>query len=401
MRPPRDAPSLGPRSARPRWLLTACARIGLGALVVLGVVFNRSDAPGLLAFLPYAIVGSLLVIRRPRHLIGWLLLLMAAGFGIVDHPVEVSAAAIATGTAPWLPLLAWLATMAGIELFAGLAVLSAVFPTGALPGGGIGRATRAALGLIAGVALLQAVDPAFSVVLPDGTTVVIHNPIGIAPGWPGWSVLDGPAYVVALGGIIVCIVGLLVRFRRAGAVERQQDLWLLASLALVAVGVAFGFVGGTLVDPAAAWIWIPAVFAFPLPPIAIGIAITRYRLYDIDRIVSRTISYAIVSAILALVFGGVILLLSAALASFTQGQTVAVAASTLAAFAIFQPVLRRVQRVVDRRFNRARYDAERTVAAFADRLRDEIDLDHLTLGVTEAVQRSLAPTSVGVWVRDR
>lgn len=140
----------------------AGGRIGLGAIVVLGVILNLSNVPGLLAFLPNAIVGSLLVIRQPGHLIGWLLLLMAAGFSIVGHPIEVSAVAIATGKAPWLPVEAWLGTMVAIGLFGGLALLSAVFPSGALPSGGVGRTTRVAFALIVGMALLQALDPAYS-----------------------------------------------------------------------------------------------------------------------------------------------------------------------------------------------------------------------------------------------
>ena len=152
--------------------------------------------------------------------------------------------AIATGQTAWLPLLAWIGTMSGIGLFAGMAVLAAVFPTGALPAGRIGRITRFALALIGAIALLQAVDPAFATTLADGSVFVVHNPIGIAPEWSGWALFDdGQVYVFVLLGIVICVVGLVIRFRRSSGIERQQDRWLLASLALVAVAVFIGFPG--------------------------------------------------------------------------------------------------------------------------------------------------------------
>jgi hypothetical protein len=377
------------------------AAVALGAIILLGVFLNLSNVVGLPPFLTYAIVGSLLVVRQPRHLIGWLLLVMAAGFSIVGRGVQVTEALIATGWAPLLPLLAWTGTMAAIGLFAGMALLSAVFPTGALPGGGAGRMTRVGLALIAGVGLLQAVDPAFSVPMPDGTTIVTYNPIGIAPDWPGWSLLDGPAYLVVLGGLAICVVGLLHRFRRAGGSERQQFKWLLASLALIVIAVAFGFVGGALVDPQGAWIWVPALVTFSLPPIAIGVAIMRYRLYDIDRIISRTIAYVGVTLVLFAIFAAVNLTLQWALDPLIGGGSVAVAASTLAVAALFNPVRNRLQNVVDRRFNRARRDAELTAGRFAGRLRDQLDLDALGIELTNAAVGAVEPAAATFWLRQR
>jgi hypothetical protein len=376
------------------------ARIALGAFLILGVAANLSyPLPGLLPFLSYGLVGSLLVVRRPGHPIGWLLILMAIGFSIVFRPSDVVSWAIAAGHATWLPLLAWIGAMSGIGLFTGMALLAAVFPTGAMPSGGIGRITRAALALIGVIGLVQAVDPAFATTLADGTPVVIVNPVGIAPEWSGWSLLDGPAYVVVLLALSICVVGLVVRFRRATGIERQQDRWLLASLALIAIAVSIGFVGMFLVGPETAWIWFPALLAFPLPPIAIGIAIMRYRLYEIDRLVSRTISYGAVSATLLAVYAGMILLLQGPLGAITGGDTVAVAASTLAAAALFQPVRRRIQGAVDHRFNRAGYDAERTVAGLASRLRDQMDLPVVSRAVVDAVVASVEPTGANLWLR--
>jgi divalent metal cation (Fe/Co/Zn/Cd) transporter len=136
-----------------------------------------------------------------------------------------------------------------------------------------------------------------------------------------------------------------------------------------------------------------------LMPIAIGVAVLRYRLYEIDRIISRTIGWALVTGVLVAVFAGTVVGLQAILTGFTQGQTLAVAASTLIAFVLFQPVRRRVQSVVDRRFNRARYDAEGTAAAFAERQRDQVDIAGLKVDLTGTIDSALHPRALGVWIR--
>ncbi len=134
-------------------------------------------------------------------------------------------------------------------------------------------------------------------------------------------------------------------------------------------------------------------------PIAIEIAILRYRLYEIDRIISRTIGWALVTGILVAVFVAVVLTLQALLAGFTQGETLAVAASTLAAFALFQPLRRRIQVAVDRRFDRARYDGEQLVGAFGDRLRDEVELDAIRAEIPATIDLAVRPRQVGLWLR--
>jgi hypothetical protein len=133
--------------------------------------------------------------------------------------------------------------------------------------------------------------------------------------------------------------------------------------------------------------------------VAIGIAILRHRLYDIDRVISRTLGYAVISGVLTIVFVGVILILTSVLARFTEGQTIAVAASTLAVFALFQPVRRSVQRTVDRRFDRAGFDADQTVRALSGRLRNDIDLTTVTGDVVDAAVVAVHPASASVWLR--
>ena len=192
---------------------------------------------------------------------------------------------------------------------------------------------------------------------------------------------------------MICVGSLFVRFRRSGAVERQQVKWfLLANAAfLVTLVVAFA----TFNDAA----FVLALVAASGIPIAAGIAILRYRLWDIDRIVSRTVSWAVISAALVAVFIAGVLALQTVLAGLTQAPTLAVAASTLFAFALFQPLRRRVQRVVDRRFDRARIDAERTAQGFGARLRDEVAIDTIAADLHTTVDRSVRPSTQGLWLR--
>jgi hypothetical protein len=196
--------------------------------------------------------------------------------------------------------------------------------------------------------------------------------------------------------LVTAVAAVVVRFRRARGIERQQLKWFVAANVLFAVLMLASFLDGatepTVFD-------IGAFVSLSFPPLAIGIAVLRYRLYEIDRIISRTLGWAIVTGILVAVFAGHVVGLQALLAGFTQGQTLAVAGSTLVAFALFQPVRRRVQRAVDRRFDRARYDGERIAQAFAARLRGEVDLDAAQTALASTAASALQPSSAGVWLR--
>ena len=181
------------------------------------------------------------------------------------------------------------------------------------------------------------------------------------------------AAVTVVAALVGAALSVIVRYRRSGGVERQQLKWLLA-VASVAV-VAFTAASVVNDEAVSNVLYLVGFAAVPALPVAIGIAILRYHLYDIDHIISRTVSWALITAVLVAVFVGGVLGLQAALAGVvTQAPTLAVAASTLAAFALFQPIRGRVQRAVDRRFDRARYDSQRTVDAFADSLRSNVDL---------------------------
>jgi len=185
-----------------------------------------------------------------------------------------------------------------------------------------------------------------------------------------------------------------MRFRASRGVVRQQLKWFLAAVFVLVASTAVAMTGSDEAN-------IGFLIGIGLVPIAIGIAILRYRLYDIDRLISRTIGWALVTGILAAVFVSVVLVLQALLAGFTQGETLAVAASTLAAFALFQPVRRRIQVAVDRRFDRARYDGQRTVDAFAERLRDEVELASIEREALGTVDETVRPVHAGLWLRSR
>ena len=171
--------------------------------------------------------------------------------------------------------------------------------------------------------------------------------------------------------------------------------WFVASVALVAVAML------TLAAQTTEWAWAFLMLAVALLPIAIGIAVLRYRLYEIDRIISRTIGWAIVTGLLVGAFALLVLGLTSVVEPITGGNTLAIAASTLVVAALFNPVRTRVQRAVDRRFDRSRYDGERLLAAFGERLRDEVDLGAISADVLATVDAAVRPTSAGLWLRER
>ena len=212
------------------------------------------------------------------------------------------------------------------------------------------------------------------------------------------ALIDVGDVLTGLGIVAVSVLGaaaVVVRYRRGTQVERQQLRWFLAAVLLAVIPIAVSpqqGIGGPI------WLLVAAV-GLLLVPISVGIAVTRYRLYEIDRLISRTIGWALVSGLLVAVFAALVVGLQGLLAGFTQGQTLAVAASTLVAFALFQPLRRRVQRAVDHRFDRARYDGDRIVASFAERLRAEVDLVEVVDGMRATVEATVRPGSAGVWLR--
>jgi hypothetical protein len=225
----------------------------------------------------------------------------------------------------------------------------------------------------------------------------LRTPFGVHP-----AAVSDTAIAVGLAGLLGCVVlavwSLLVRARRGTSVERQQIKWLAYAGCLVAATLAPSTILSLSTGTAARIAEGALMVAIVTVPVAVAVAVLKYRLYDIDRVISRTLAYAIVTGLLAGIYAGLVLL---ATQVFRFHSTVAVAASTLAVAALFNPLRRRVQHVIDRRFNRARYDADRTVAAFAARLKDEVDLDSIRDDLAGAVHQALEPAHVSVWISRR
>jgi hypothetical protein len=196
--------------------------------------------------------------------------------------------------------------------------------------------------------------------------------------------------------ILLAAVSVLVRFRRAGPVERQQLKWFLLAAGVAAVTLVVDQIGVAV--SSRAWAVVDAL-SFALLPASVGIAVLRYRLYEIDRILSRTVSYGLLSAALIGLYLLLVALLRPLLEPLTGSSALAVAGSTLAVAAVFSPARRRLQAAVDRRFDRTRYDAAKSVEAFAARLRNQVDLDEVTAGLRDTVAATVAPARVSVWLR--
>ena len=235
---------------------------------------------------------------------------------------------------------------------------------------------------------------------PAGDT----NPLAL--GGIGGQLIEmlGPvSSVLGVVGLVFVVASLVVRYRRSQGAERAQLKWFAYVGLVVVPMLLFAIVtGGATSGPQAILsnaAWTVGLGGLALLPVTIGVAILRYRLYDIDRLVSRTISWAAVTVILGASFVLAILGAQALIAPVTGSNELAVAGSTILVAALFQPIRRRVQGLVDQRFNRARYDADRTVSAFAGRLRDEVDLEHLRAEIVTTVSQTVEPSSVSLWLR--
>jgi hypothetical protein len=344
------------------------------------------------AILAYAGLGSLILRRRPGHRVGWVLLLTAPAMLLVF--AGFSLAGTVTAARGTDDLLAGIVSWIPIVLFApafllAFPVLALLFPDGHLPGPRWRWPVGAILALVGLATLLLAFAPG------QVDPTLAANPFSVLFVPPearvAAALLLGPLILV---GSLLGIAAMAVRFRRGRGEERQQLKWMLAAIIAVVVFIAPSLVG---VDSDV--LSIAASLALVLIPAAVTMAILRYHLYDIDRIISRTVSWALITGALLVVFAAALLLLQAMLTGLTQGQTIAVASSTLVAFAVFQPVRRRVQAAVDRRFDRTGYDQERVVAAFSESLRHEVDLETLSTQIRRAASDTVRPASTAVWLR--
>jgi hypothetical protein len=345
-------------------------------------------------FLAFATVGAVIMARRPGNRIGWLC--WAIGFGItvsiwgskqVWAVLADQGRSSAWAVLPQLGTIAWLGTLLGLLPF-----LVLLFPTGRLLSPRW-RPVAWALGLVLGLYLIARlfapgpVDPAF----PD-------NPLGIESAEGLLQRIQTMVGVVVPVLILAVLASVVVRFRQSRGEERQQLKWFTFVVAAELVLIpGLGGVAERVAPEVGALVVFPV--SISLLPIAIGIAVLKYRLYDIDRLIRRTLVYGLLTVLLGTVYLAGVFGLGQLLNPVTGESALAAAGSTLAVAALFQPARRRVQAIVDRRFNRRRYDAAKTIEAFSTRLRDQLDLDTLSTELLAVVDQTMEPTRVSLWLR--
>jgi hypothetical protein len=380
-------------------LVLAVALVPLSLLGRQSVLSNVSQvAP----FLPLAAVGLIVARRQPRNPIGWLLLATTAGTLVSSDCEPYTWLVYRLGHHLPLGPVVLLLNLSYLTLYVALPPVVLLFPDGVLESPRWCWLLRAYLAVVAGV-VVSAYVVVVSVILAgrvridaNGGLAAFDSPSGSTAWLSRVLTLSFP---VLIAFWLVFVGHLLLSWRRAGGEQRQQLKWLLSGCAIaitlglpaILTGVFDQHVPGAV----QAIISVLNDFSFIALAVCLGVAILRYRLYEIDRIISRTLAYAIVTGLLVGLYAGLVLLATRVL---TVKSPVAVAVATLAAAALFSPVRRRVQHVVDRRFNRARYDSERTVTAFAARLQDAVDLESLRADLLGTVHRTLEPAHVSVWV---
>jgi MFS family permease len=373
-------------------------------LILHGLAGIHEDPTGLAgvalmsaAILVSSFVGSLIAARRPSHPIGWLLAGTAlvwallecsfgyAAYGLVAHPGSLPAA---------LPVALLRRTMEPLTLL-GPALVFLLFPDGRLPSRRWRPVAWAGVAAAAVLMLGWIVDPGTITIGP----LEIRSPLQVGPALlsiltPLWVV----AFVLLLAVALASAVSSWLRLRRARGQARQQLKWFAYATAFLPVGfglLIFGpstttdWIGGALV----------AVGSVGLP-VAVAVAIFRYRLYEIDRVINRTLVYGALTIVLGGVYAGIVLAVGQLFGGLgATSPSWAVAGATLAVAALFQPARRRIQQTVDRRFDRRRYDAATTIQAFSARLRDQIDLDTLSAELLSVVNQTMQPTQASLWLR--
>lgn len=379
------------KSVSPLRVLTA-ALIAVGGLAGASTLLGGDETGWVTAFFSgvvavYLVIGTLIIERQPANPVGRIVYLL----GLLVGYYLVADAFIRSAPSSGADVAAWSVGLLDGVVFLLMALLFIWFPDGRLPS----PRWR----------LIVALDIALAVVVVLGTAVR-PGPFAYYPQFSNpfatertvVSTIADVAYMAMLVVVAASALSLIGRFRRGGPVERAQLKWVaLAAIAIATVMVAYGVLFGPGAYNEIADLAVSLALGFF--PITIGIAILRYHLFEIDRLVSRGIAYGLLTAVLVGTYGAVILLLQGPLGAVLGGDTISVALSTLVVAALFQPLRGRLQRAVDRRFDRARFDAERTSAAFSERLRDEMDIAAVTTDLDATIRTALKPTSLGLWLR--
>ncbi len=349
-------------------------------------------------FLAFATVGVLVVSRRPENRIGWIFCVV--GLSNLAYALAlkytVYALVMRPGSLPGGEVAAWLATGWIATLGWGLmaAFVPLLFPTGRLP-----SSRWRPVAWLAAVVL--GLEVAVLALMPGPVAPAIANPLGIEGAAGVLGLLEGVAMPLLIALMVASVTSLVLRFRRSEGEERQQIKWFAYSVALLAISVILGVVPG--------FVPIPELGSYANPlqllgvtsiPLATGIAVLRYRLYDIDLVINRTLVYGTLTASLVLVYLGSVVGSQYLLRALTgQESQLAVVASTLVIAALFNPLRRRIQELVDRRFYRRKYDAAKTLESFSGRLRDAADPGRLEADLLSVVRETVQPEHLSLWMR--
>jgi hypothetical protein len=383
----------------PLYVAGICTTFLLERRAGLPTLHSVDDPAQFIGFGAFAVVGALLVAKRPTNVIGWIMAVVALLLMAFRAGGAYAAYVVATRGQPdvlaifgaWIGHWAW-----GLILALTVIYLPLLFPDGKLPSrrwlpvavlGGIGALVLVVLSALTDTLGLDAGGA-------EGVRVRIENPIGIE----GLGLVDDlPIFGVLNGLILVGVVGagvsVVVRFRRSRGVERQQMKWFVYAAALILLAPVVNFLPAVVNG-----VWFALVLI--ATSTAIGIAVLRYRLYDIDILINRTLVYGPLTATLIVIYvGGVVSLQYAFRAITGQESQLAVVASTLAIAALFNPLRRRIQSFIDRRFYRSKYDAAKTMAHFSSKLRDETDLEALREDLVGVVRETMQPAHVSLWLR--
>jgi hypothetical protein len=383
------------------WALLTLTLTSLALSVVISAAADLLLRNGLVPALATAVwagVGAALALMRPRNAVGWLLLatgaalaLSFAGGSYVDWSQAREAGLPATALAAWTGLFGWLVVIAFL-----IPRVMLVFPDGQPPSRRWRIVAYAQYAILAGLCV-AALQPG---PLHDQSYKRYDNPLGIG----ALDFLNGIGSRVGIVGIVLLLfatlgaaAALVVRFWTSRGVERQQ-----LKLVSWAVGlIVFLWVGGSLLPAGVVknGVELVGVTALAFAPLTILAAVLRYRLYDIDTVISKTLVYGVLTVVLGAAYVGFVLAGQALFSSFAGGSNLAIAASTLVVAALFLPVRSRVQRFVDRRFYRRRYDAQRTLESFGSRLREQIDLGTLEHDLQSVIVETMQPAQATVWLR--
>jgi hypothetical protein len=399
----------GDRGRRPATWLIWSLLVLVAALLVLAVVpFTLANdalaatkkaelVASVVAPLAFVVVGAVVVSRRPGNTVGWLCCAVGLGQSLATFGGQGAAAILATdpGQIPGGLVLHQLGSLAWELSWVSLSLLLLLFPNGRLPS----RRWRPAVWVV-----IAAAGAALTVLFLPGPASpgLPANPLGVEPLGAALRFAYDAGYAL-LAAVVLAIVSLVARFRQAAGAERQQLKWFAYGTSMLALlGVLAAVTGEQGVEGVAGP--VAGALVFPVlvsgVPVAIGVAVLRYRLYDIDRLINRTLVYSLLTAVLGAGYAGVVLVLGQLFGGVTEEPpSWVVAAATLAVAALFQPARRRIQAVVDRRFNRRRYDAAKTVEAFSAHLQDEVDLDTLSAELLAVVDRTMQPTTAFLWLR--